>query len=358
MEQYFVIDGRGDVSTIDWAREETPWMSITTVMIRYFVQSRTKTWDEAAFERFSNRLGTELRKPSFTHRLRLYLASTDVPEEAVTLPGDVQLRRLSLEEREDLYQWAREYGPMTGDVTPVTTVRSVLEYRFELPRGRSHGFIPIDTDLYRIALRIAAATPGAVLIATQRIDALCTSDFEQPIGRAKPGPLVREPAVLTTEAVELAGRILALLQGGVPTQLETAVRRLDYSTDRDRVEDRFLDLVVGLESIVNGGDTNEVTFKFRQRLAALIGRNAGDRQEIFASANAVYSARSKVAHGEKTKKPLDELTRSADWYLRRAITALLEQPDYRSVPRLDDALLTGVCRFVTADSEPLGNSIP
>ncbi len=346
------IDGRGDVVTIDWALRDFPWAAIVNVVASYLNRAETfETIDEAAFRNLCFDLENELEKRTFTHRIRFYLPFVSL-ENDFELPNSVAVRILTNREREDFYNWCRESGAMVGNAHDVAEVGVVIEHEFELPRGRSQGFFDINPDQYQLALRLASEHPVSVLVGTQLTKALVYSALEIQIGR--PNAIVRRSAnTFSTTAANLASDILSLLKGNA-TAAKTAISRLQFASDRERLEDRFLDLVVGLESIVNGDEKGEVTFKFRQRLAALIGTDAEERVEIFKSAGKIYAARSSVAHGTASAaKGLENLTAAADRFLRRAIVTILETPRYSSIANLDDDVLKGTCQFVSADTTPL-----
>ena len=356
LAQYFAIDGRGDVTTVDWALRDTPWVGTVNVIAAYLRSAtRFADVDEVAFAALTRRLRVELEKSTFTHRLRYYLPYVAL-ERDFDLPNSVRVRTLSSQEREEFYNWCRDDGVMLGNASDAAEASAIIEHSFEMPRGRSQGFFDIDPDDYQLALRLASPEPLQVLVGSQLIDTLVYSPREVQLGR--PRAIVSRSVIkLKRGTAQLAARMLPAVQIRT-TETETAIARLHFATERERAEDRFLDLVVGLESLANGGDKTEVTFKFRQRLAALIGTDTDDRVAIFDRANKIYGARSKVAHGTSSVvKELASLTADADWYLRRAIVAVLETPRYASIKSLDEDILRGTCRFVTSDLTPLSYSI-
>lgn len=126
----------------------------------------------------------------------------------------------------------------------------------------------------------------------------------------------------------------------------SAMRRLSAALDGAYAADRLFDAVAGLEGLLVASQT-EVSHKFAERTALLIGGTANERIDLFEKMKKAYSLRSKVAHGgvvaddlylllgsgKSSKKQIDEfnsvnkLSGSCMQYLHMAITKSIAKGD-------------------------------
>jgi hypothetical protein len=353
LAQYFLIDGGGSVIKDDTMRRLQGQVTITNLLGRYVSLTSSPSFDEDAFARIILQLRSQLLKSTMTHRVRCFLISTTVPQNAV-LPGGLQMRNLSNEEVEEYYNWARDYS---RDISNAALVSSVLEQSFEMPRGVMHGFLPLDTEPYEVALRLAASSPIIVHEVTETIESLSFgAGYQHPTGQPQVGRATTLPKEIDMTQAALAAHLIPLLQKRTK-RTDTAVRRLLYAAARDRIEDELVDLVVGLESLISGGQRDSLAYKFRLRVAALIGRTGNDRMNIMTTANHIYDTRSKVAHGDTPKHDVNEMTKTADAYLRRAIAVLIERPEFLDADTLDRALVSGCAPFVDSSSYSVASQV-
>ena len=81
--------------------------------------------------------------------------------------------------------------------------------------------------------------------------------------------------------------------------LSLSLRRLGYSTQRIRIEDKILDLLIAAEAFYMAGENDERTdigYKLRLR-AAFWYDGTEKREQIMAYFSKAYDLRSKIAHG-------------------------------------------------------------
>lgn len=137
-------------------------------------------------------------------------------------------------------------------------------------------------------------------------------------------------------------------------QLRFASRRLNLCYLREDEEDAILDATIGLESLLVGGEKNEITHKLALRMAALSTLDAGNQRgpvDIFRDIKEIYRFRSAMAHGSNKSSQKREIAIrkgeaiptvvAAINYLRMALGILLNHAEYRDLAKIDEVLLLG-----------------
>lgn len=82
-----------------------------------------------------------------------------------------------------------------------------------------------------------------------------------------------------------------------PLPLEIAAGRFMTSFEKNSREDRLLDYVIAIEALY-GREDRDISYRVPLRAAAVIGRDPGDRKEVFDMVRAAYRTRSTMAHGQ------------------------------------------------------------
>lgn len=130
-----------------------------------------------------------------------------------------------------------------------------------------------------------------------------------------------------------------------------ALRRFGYALERDRPEDRLLDLTIAGEAIFLDSNV-EAASKFAQRATMLVESNAADRLMMFSFMKHVYGIRSKAAHGRDIRESdcrnrvgapttLVGLCGDFEEVMRRALRAVLDAKSAGQWPINWEALLFG-----------------
>jgi hypothetical protein len=175
----------------------------------------------------------------------------------------------------------------------------------------------------------------------------------------------RVPTVTREEAVKIGETFTKLRNTLGVNQLRIASRRLNLCYLREDEEDAILDATIGLESLLVGGERNEITHKLALRMAALSTLDASSPRgavEVFGDIKEIYKFRSAVAHGSSKSSQKREIAiregeaipivTAAINYLRMALSILLNHPEYRDPARIDEVLLLGKLGSITDKSDP------
>jgi hypothetical protein len=124
-------------------------------------------------------------------------------------------------------------------------------------------------------------------------------------------------------------------------------RRLRLAAERATTEDRLVDYVIGLESLLAPDSGNpEVTVRFKLRGAALLPGSFGSARERIDFMNKLYGLRSRIVHGTANPKEVNDYLPRAEkvlktiflWHLRHDDTSGSVEDIIR---KLDEALVVG-----------------
>lgn len=127
--------------------------------------------------------------------------------------------------------------------------------------------------------------------------------------------------------------------------LSVGLRRFSQSTIRDNSEDRIIDLMIASEAFFLTDGNSELQYKFAQRAAMYLGKNADQKKIIFEFMKKIYEVRSKIVHGDVPKLPkksdgliyatLDDACDDLEEYLRQAIKKIIHENDFKPIKEWD-----------------------
>jgi hypothetical protein len=129
----------------------------------------------------------------------------------------------------------------------------------------------------------------------------------------------------------------------------TAIRRFGYASDRERTEDRLVDLMIAAEGVFLGRDEiEELAYKLSMRFAHFTKIPKTTVRERFDHIKRAYRARSEIVHGDRLKvlktAELGPFTETTANYIRAALESIVDEakkhPD-RKVLIDWDALIVG-----------------
>ncbi len=109
--------------------------------------------------------------------------------------------------------------------------------------------------------------------------------------------------------------------------IEVAIKRFNYSHEREKPEDKLIDYMVSLEALfLKEGERAELSYRLSIRTAILLGKNKENREEIFSNVRDAYEFRSKIIHGsiKALNEDLREIVIKIENYLRESIKLFLD----------------------------------
>ena len=120
------------------------------------------------------------------------------------------------------------------------------------------------------------------------------------------------------------------------TYIDTALRRLRYAAERERAEDRVLDLMIAAEALFLGmagpNEKTEVRLRVSLYAASFLAQDRDERRAVFKEMRDAYDMRSTIAHGAgsvdaaKATVIADILDGHVRKGLRQVIQLALQQP--------------------------------
>jgi len=136
--------------------------------------------------------------------------------------------------------------------------------------------------------------------------------------------------------------------------LNLALRRLSYSSERERPEDKLLDLMIACEALYLTDSNAELAFKLAIRAAYWNRLPAWSRDDVFHLYKRAYGIRSKIAHGDSPDSrnlvvrsqsvTFDQFNSSVEEVLRgglmRALESASKEPNLKFVVKWDALVLT------------------
>lgn len=132
-----------------------------------------------------------------------------------------------------------------------------------------------------------------------------------PLGHGQEGPFLRLTPVSAPRLVDQHARVLK----ACPKEIPVYLRWFAKGCHEHENADRFLDLMISLESLVLGDlgakDRGELRFRLSLRVAWLLGRDAASRSALRKQAGAFYDTRSQLVHGGNPPQP-QELKQQSD----------------------------------------------
>lgn len=140
--------------------------------------------------------------------------------------------------------------------------------------------------------------------------------------------------------------------------LDVAIRRFNFSYDKDLPEDKLIDFIIAFEALYLKGAGEELSYRLALRCAYFLGKDEKEREKIFKNLRNAYVVRSKIVHGESTQsksfnkflkkgnlKSLKELSIIVEEYLRESIKIFLEYLQSKShdeiIKEIDEKIIAG-----------------
>jgi len=122
---------------------------------------------------------------------------------------------------------------------------------------------------------------------------------------------------------ELVNNFGELRKLGKLDSIGIALRRFN-SSYHGSLEDRLIDQMIAFESLYLGYD-QELKYRLALRAAFLLGKDDGERKDIFNKIRKAYSFRSDIVHGNKQLEwsELKEVISETEGYLRQSIQSFL-----------------------------------
>lgn len=132
--------------------------------------------------------------------------------------------------------------------------------------------------------------------------------------------------------------------------IQVAIDRFSQSSEREKIEDKIIDNIVGFENIYLNDGEGEFKFKLGTRASAILGKNDNERLTIFSFLKNAYDIRSKIVHGRSDKEikkilkklgfsKLSDFNNTLEEYLRKSIKIYINNPEIFDLDTLNQRIL-------------------
>jgi hypothetical protein len=317
----------------------------------------------SSFESRYDRLARALVSANAEYLVTYFLQGVSFNQDRIELEPDLILERLT---RQEIGQALDDgiFKPLYGSVPvypPAECTSFALKKTWRLPRITGGGISQRERDevteltnpgqvAEELLQCLALLSGSAVYLAgtsMHRVDDDFSAFANSRMFRSAPLPTARGDGFRVTEedAIELKRLWTLIHNESFPTNkaLALAVRRLGFAAQRERVEDRLIDVLIAAEAfyLTDSGDAKERgELKYRLALRAAVWSERSfegwTRRQVFAHMRRAYDLRSVVAHGGEPK-PKDvkikdvqvsllEVVDATEAILRSALKKALDQP--------------------------------
>jgi hypothetical protein len=147
---------------------------------------------------------------------------------------------------------------------------------------------------------------------------------------------VGEKCNLSSTEVSTLRNIFNYLCNSNDTRFDTAQRRLSSSVEREHLEDRLIDNMIGLEALYLPDGNAELSFRLSLRVAFLLSSGA-DKKDIFYFLKNMYDTRSKIVHGNKYSLKTEDMNQLEE-LLRKSVILWIEDKNTFSEEQLTKIL--------------------
>ncbi len=280
------------------------------------------------------------------HTAPLLYFNMQAGEEVISLAPNLVIRRLTAQERSDLWHRApdisslsrdqRDYLLFAAEATNETDKHNPIYDSWE-------GF----TDLESL-LRLIIRQPVTINFAIEHqepwfinrvIGVHLIGWSKTRLQRLMPG---FTPIAFTTQHVKVLQRLWSdCVAMGNETRFALALHRFGSSYDEARIEDRLLDLWIGLEALFSQQINAELRYRISLRIAYFLGKTADARRKIFERAKESYDCRSSIVHGEPIKEDLNAITKRTENYLAASLKLCLSSRTVLSAEELETRVIEG-----------------
>lgn len=135
--------------------------------------------------------------------------------------------------------------------------------------------------------------------------------------------LGEECKIDTSEIMELQ-KVFNFIKNEEENRFLVAVRRLSLGMEREKLEDKIIDYMIGLEALYLPDVNDELKFRLSLRISFLLFPKE-EREDVFSFVKEMYDQRSKIVHGTKSKNILyHEKINRLEELLRKSIMLWIE----------------------------------
>jgi len=280
------------------------------------------------------------------HTAPLFYFNMEASDGAVSLPSNLCIRKLTAQERSRL--WCR------ASDSPLWSRQDIYNLRFaaEAIKETSKQYPLYDSKESFITLeallRLITRQPVAINFVLQRQEPWFNNKAS--IGSLFTWPKTRQqrlmpqftPVLFNSQHITLLQRLwTGSLAIGNNTRFALALNRFSSSYDQAKIEDKLLDLWIGLETLFSEGIDRELRYRISLRIAYFLGKKANTRDEVFKRTRESYDCRSSIVHGNRFEGDINAITKRTENYLAASLKCCLSSKAIPSAKALEAKIIEG-----------------
>ena len=275
-----------------------------------------------------------IRQDSIQFNVGIYVEFFDIPGEySIQLSPEFSLRRLASEERSQLCSGPGSYSSnMRSSLLPsdVQCIGWRLDKHWLQKRSKQMSVDRTQHDLVMSLMR--CVNPGPIFYRAISFN-FGEWNKETPwdfITSGHPNLNCIKPHKFSKKDIEVVEKYMARFLNYFSDdrlKLRTALSRFDKGCLEQEQEDKLIDYVIALESVLIGHSGSDLKLRFSLRGASLLGNSQDERSELFKRLSDAYEARNHIVHGSSsvdfTKVDVEALSHIAG----RAILKMIDLSD-------------------------------
>jgi len=318
------------------------------LLSRYLTETHSLEFNKETFDKLYEGIEYYCYNPTvrLIHVAPLFHFDMEDCEEVISLAPNLVIRRLTAQERSDL--WHRVLDIPSLSRQDIYYLRFAVEATSETNRhspiyDSRESFINLES-----LLRLIIRQPIAINFVLQHQEpwfnssAIIGSLYAWSTTRLQRLIPSYTPIAFTAQHARVLQRLWSgCVAIGNKTQFALALHRFSSSYDEARIEDKLLDLWLGLEALFSEAVDRELTYRISLRVAYFLSKNYKKRKEIKEDILRSYKCRGKIVHGKQSKGDLKVITQLTERYLASSIRLCLISGHVPSGKELEERIIKG-----------------
>jgi hypothetical protein len=345
LRSILLVDAGGKPITDE--KSQVSWLDniLTGPLLRTYIdKAKGFKFSEQVFDQLFKELHREIVSPDVTFTELSPLMNVEIRSDQIQIDSSMRLRQLSTDELEEWLNVETLLSSPPLSIDELIGLQSAVEVIYQQKRHSAFGSKNAREKVGRLMTAMRLLTDASPRLAFTEIRPSSLLTFGRATSWA--ASILRYGHRVTvdkSQESELIDLYKKLGSGPNVTSVKLALARWDSAADRLTEEDMLIDYWVALESLFVPDTTQELRYRTALRIAAYLGTNGMERNQIYEQMKESYSLRSEIVHGhigkQKRKIGSAELINLSRSYLRKALLKILESSHHFDPERLESELL-------------------
>ena len=330
------------------AKDMIRYNYIGSFLIEYFSRIGSVKFDEEIFDKIYNEFETFFSLTKIKYLLITPVWNFESEVNEIDLGEGLKIKAITTDEFIMLQRLARSYtnsfsfNPIS--INDILSIKFVIEEEYEADPSILGGNSNRKTEMLITALRTnkLGALHYDMSIQKSKFWKVCGGLVI--LGRSQTKNLFGTPYKLSASEASTFKAFWSSFKKFNLNQhkfLEVAIKRLNYSYDRSKAEDKVIDSFVALEAMfLTGSEKSELSYRLSVRIATFLGNSSEDKNHIFSDIRKAYKTRSDIVHGDSAVNQSDiaEISPKIEEYTRRSLKRFLELLSSKSYSSIIDSI--------------------